>query len=478
MELAATERFRDSLRRFRDPNRVKARIQHIVRAMESDPKNWLRDFERIHTHAPMVYREKISKGSRLLFQVGEKLTFLDYDEHEIYRDWERNLSGANVEQMISGASVLRLDDYTLFPTNRTLSPFAVTQGFMSDNSDITVNAEAEWDESWLLFLTPRQMRYVLQLEELITKEKEFQVHWVWGGAGTGKTVIALHLLQRLRSAVPGLSFDTPNRARKYIEMGNKDLAKIPNSPQVDGVHIIDDPTDYRYVAESIKAAKKALVRSVIVFMDPLQAQDERDAARFYMYSDKESKGEMIILHECFRQAENVGRPIRDLVIQAFGYEEKDIEDENKGVEGFAYLEPRLVDMLAVRVHFEREGGIFEVVEGDLSQTIQSVAGRIKQRYDLWEWTQPVLLVWDDTLYEVRKTYRGYFDGISKLEIKYSDASEVRGVEYQEVVLVMLKDTYEDLMKVSANPNDFRWHKHSPLYVLLSRAKDAVSIILV
>jgi Txe/YoeB family toxin of Txe-Axe toxin-antitoxin module len=478
MELAATERFRDSLRRFRDPNRVKARIQHIVRAMESDPKNWLRDFERIHTHASMVYREKISKGSRLLFQVGEKLTFLDYDAHEIYRDWERNLSGSNVEQMISGASVLRLDDYTLFPTNRTLSPFTVAPRFRSDNSDITVMAEAEWDESWLLFLTPRQMRYVLQLEELITKEKEFQVHWVWGGAGTGKTVIALHLLQRLMSAVPGLSFDTPNRARKYIEMGNKELAKIPNSPQVDGVHIIDDPTDYNYVAQSIKLAKRALVRSVIVFMDPLQAQDERDAARFYVYSDKESKGEMIILHECFRQAENVGRPIRDLVIQAFGYEEKDVEDVNKGAEGFGFIEPRLVDMLAVRVHFEREGGIFDVVEGDLSQSIQSVAGRIKNRYDLWDWTQPVLLVWDDALYDIRKTYRGYFEGISKLEIKYSDAIEVRGVEYQEVVLIMLKTGYEELMEVSSNPNDFRWHKHSPLYVLLSRAKDAVSLILV
>lgn len=478
MELAATERFRDSLRRFRDPNRVKARIHHILKSIESDPKNWLRDFERIHTHAPMVYREKISKGSRLLFQVGDKITFLDYDEHEIYRDWERNLSGTSVEQMISKAQELKLDDYNLFPSSRTLSPFEVAQSFQSDNSEISVLAEAEWDESWLLFLTHRQMRYVIQLEELINKEKEFRVHWVWGGAGTGKTVIALHLLQRLRSSVPGLSFDTPNRARKYIEMGNKELAKIPNSPQVDGVHIIDDPTDYNYVFESIKAAKKALVRSVIVFMDPLQAQDERDASRFYVYSEKEAKGEMIILHECFRQAENVGRPIRDLVIQAFGYEEKGIEDYNKGDEGFGFIEPRLVDMLAVRVHFEREGGIFEVVEGDLGQSVQSVTGRIKQRYDLWEWTQPVLLVWDDPLYEVRKTYRNYFDGISKLEIKYSDAIEVRGVEYQEVVLIMLKASYDDLMKLSANPKDFRWHRHSPLYVLLSRAKDAVSIILV
>ena len=478
MELAATDRFRDSLRRFRDPNRVKARIQHIIKAMESDPKNWLRDFERIHTHASMVYREKISKGSRLLFQVGEKLTFLDYDEHEIYRDWERNLTGTNVEQMILGAKTLFLDDYTLFPSNRTLSPFEVTQGFNSDNSDISVVAEAEWDESWLLFLTPRQMRYVLELEELVTKEKEFRVHWVWGSAGTGKTVIALHLLQRLRSLVPGLSFDTPNRARKYIEMGNKELSRIPNSPQVDGVHIIDDPTDFAYVADSIKSAKKSMVRDVIVFMDPLQAQDERDASIFYVYSDKEATGEVIILHECFRQAENVGRPIRDLVIQAFGYDENDIEAENKGSEGFGFIEPRLVDALAVRVHFERQGGIFEVAEGDLNQSIQSVTGRIKQRYDLWDWTQPVLLVWEDSLYERRKAYRTFFDGISKLEIKYSDAIEVRGVEYQEVVLIISKNSYNRLMEISANPKDFRWHRHAPLYVLLSRAKDAVSIILV
>jgi hypothetical protein len=477
MELAATERFLESLRRFRDPNRVKARIQHILRTMESDPKNWLHDFERIHTHAPMVYREKVSKGNRLLFQVGEKLIFLDYDEHEIYRDWERNLTGTSVEQMISKAKSLRLNDYTLFPMQLTLRPFEVTRGFRSDNSKISVLAEAEWDESWLLFLTQRQLRIVTELEETISEDKEFRVHWVFGGAGTGKTVIALHLLQKLRGSVPGLSFDTPSKARKYVEMGNRELARIPNSPQVDGVHIIDDPTDFSYVEESIKIAKKAFVRSVVVFMDPLQAGNERDAARFYVYSQQKTIGRYFILHECFRQAEEIGRPIRELVIQAFGYKESEIEDANQGTEGFGFVEPRLVDMLAVRIRFEREGGIFEVVEGDLGQEIQSVTGRIKQRYDLWDWTQPVLLVWDDALYNSRKAYRGYFEGISKAEIKYSDAVEVRGVEFQEVIVVMLKRNYEELMKVSANPVDFRWHRHASLYVLLSRAKDAVSIIL-
>lgn len=53
IELAATDRFRDSLRRFSEPNRVRARIEHIRKLRIPDPKNWLRDVERIHTHVPL-----------------------------------------------------------------------------------------------------------------------------------------------------------------------------------------------------------------------------------------------------------------------------------------------------------------------------------------------------------------------------------------------------------------------------------------
>jgi hypothetical protein len=478
MYLAATQKFRESLIRYRDPNRVKGRIQHILRLIESDPKNWLRDFERIHTHAPMVYREKVSKGERLLFQFTGHLILLDFDDHDIYRDWEKNLRGATVAHMISNASEFSLEDYSLFPSSRTMSPFPIAKTFRSDNSELTVLAEAEWDESWLLFLTSEQMRHVQDLEERLTSDREFKVHWVFGGAGTGKTVIALHLLQRLRASVPGLSFDTPSRARKYIEKGNKELANYPNKPQVDGTHIIDDPTDFDYVKRSIQAAQKAFVRSVVVFMDPLQAQTEMDAARFLARRGMKKESDLIILHECFRQAERVGQPVRKLVTEAFGFEQTHIDDGTRGENGLAFMEASLVDMLAVRVYFQREGGIFEVVEGELGRSIQSVTGRIKQRYDLWTWAQPVLLVWGDDIYGQRKDYRAYFDGISRLEIKYSDSVEVRGVEYQEVVLIMQKENYEELMKASSDPKDFSWHLYSPLYVLLSRAKDAVSIILV
>lgn len=474
IELAATDRFRDSLRRFRDPNRVRARIEHILKLRISDPKNWLRDFERIHTHVPLVYREKISKGGRLLFQVDQRLTFLDFDNHDIYRDWENNLSGRTVEQMISAAAPLSIDDPRLFPRYVRKEPFSTLSTSTASNLEILVETEAEWDESWLLHLTNPQIKTVDALEKELLEHKELQIHWVVGGAGTGKTVVALHLLQRLRGSLLGLSFDTPDRARKYIEKGNKILSGIANDPQVDGVHLIDDPINSEYLAESVKLAKKSYVRAIVVFIDVLQTVRPKDSLRFVKQIKEAEKtgGKVWDLNEVFRQGEHIGTALRDLVANTFDYPM--YRDSN---EFNIYTEAGLFGVFADILDFSKPGGIFEVLDGDPYETLDEVADRIRQRYDLWDWSPPLLVVWDEVSYQKHKSYREYFKSIPRIDVKFGDSDAIRGTEFQEVVILMGRDNYLQLWEQLVSDQENSWHIHAPLYVFMSRAKDAVSIVL-
>lgn len=468
MKLYATDRFRDKAARFRDPIRVRTKLQRMLSWASEDP-NWTRHFERIHTHIPDVYREKVSKGDRLLFQFQGDLTLLDIDTHDIYDDWARNLSKSSAKAMVSNAKPLELDDWRIFPTSKRLSVLKPNPNPSFANDSILAVEEAEWDERWLLYLSEDQMEVLLRLEA-DTKTKSDAVRWVWGGAGTGKTVVALHLVQRLMAQGECVSFETLPRARNFLESGYKSLASVHSNPSRGCIHIIDDPLNYDQALHSIRQAQAAGAKAIIVFIDPLQASGRAQTAAFAEVNTRGYKDSLYVLRSCYRQAEKLGLEIRALTAEAYGY--SDYGDKA----GLVRLENNIIEMLSLEVSFAKPGGIFEVISGDFRAVLGSVCDRLRDRYELWSWTSPLLVVWSEKTYSSRKDARHLLQGIQRQDLRLKDSELARGVEYQELILVISKTEYEELVTIQLPVTPFSWHALAPLYTFLSRAKDAVTII--
>lgn len=89
----------------------------------------------------------------------------------------------------------------------------------------------------------------------------------------------------------------------------------------------------------------------------------------------------------------------------------------------------------------------------------------------------ILLVWSEGLYSMRKASRHMFASMSKKDVRFGDFEDIRGVEFQEVVLLMTKTEFEELMTLKLPIAPYSWHKFTPLYTFLSRAKDAVTVII-
>lgn len=471
IDLYATDRFRDKASRFRDPVRIRSRIIHILDRAAKD-KNWTRDFERIHTHISHVYREKVSKGGRLLFSFDGELVLLDIDDHDIYDDWSKKLNKRSAKKMLESATRLQLDDWRIFPTSKKLSALSVASSLVSTNASINVYDESEWDERWLLYLDEHQMDVLLAIEGKLEQGLPGETHWIWGGAGTGKTVVALHLLRRLRARGVVASFETLEGARRHIEQGFKEIVEIPSKAQAGGVHILDDPLNHDTTLESIRKAKSLGAERVIVFTDPLQSAGQAQTAAHYELHTKGAQSSLFILRDCHRQPEFIGTEIRALAAEAYGYSDYGEEEGN-----LVRLENRLLEILGLDILYTRKGGIFEVIEEPHDLALKALAIRLNDRYDLWTWTVPILLVWSEGLYSMRKASRHMFASMSKKDVRFGDFEDIRGVEFQEVVLLMTKTEFEELMTLKLPIAPYSWHKFTPLYTFLSRAKDAVTVII-
>jgi hypothetical protein len=345
-----------------------------------------------------------------------------------------------------------------------------------DGDDSRWLYEAELSDEWVHFLDNEQAKISETLfQKLVIPNDEMSVEFVMGGPGTGKTVVLLNLATNLDQAGRAVSFEASPNVIKYLSSGGLNVPGANKGFGPGVVALIDDPASSKVLADSLRKAKSAGCRAIVIGFDPLQWHERKMEANFRKIFEN-VKYEFYPLWTCYRQTSGVGKKTLELTEKIYQASSRYLDTLKQQAER-AELQP-YID-LSLGMSFVDDSGRYVLYDNNIEANYKIEVARFRARIDRWTHTSPIAFVYDDDLpKEFIKSLRSEASGLNRTEIPLSKYREIRGVEFQELFLFVTSDFWNDLNAGKMGVGSEEWEKLACLHTILSRPKDSLALFVV
>jgi hypothetical protein len=454
-------------------------IRDLVNRSRSEPKTWLRRYDR-RKEAPtgIVIEVEIAAGPRLLAHVdGMTVTLLEIGRHEIEGRYP-------MESLVE-------DIATAHEANAGfVSARSATLRFFGNNRDRTVSEYAdELSPQWTYYLTDRQRGILVPMVRDISRASDgnTRLFAILGGPGTGKTSLLVKLLLDLstRSLRPGIVMSRP--VADYVESGTAIslsgawVSSSTYEAMVDGkisrprfnVLLIDDPANLGVIESSYDAAI-GLRHAVVVAFDPCQFdenEDFDDKAYDRLVAGYEVKE--YLLRECYRQKEHLGRAALR-VMQRVAESTPYLAEEK--VAGFRASHEQ-VNRIANDLRFPNPKGYEATYPEGKLEDLRSELSRIRgtQR---WTHSPSLLVVIDQGCEAARWDWERLLRGVTHRVVRFTEHSthalrDIKGLEFQHAILAISQALFEDLEHGFRGSGNVTYRRRRLLRIPFSRPKDSL-----
>jgi mRNA-degrading endonuclease RelE of RelBE toxin-antitoxin system/thymidine kinase len=487
MALNATKRFLDNYKLFNNKEAVMNALSRLALAAVNNPNNWDEEFKAVTQLSFSSQARRIRIGDyRLIFVLERPLLLLDLGHRKtVYDAWnhptKKSVQNSYFEARGFVPPVL-VDSYDEIYNGQQNRLNLANLGDVRRNKHVEIVFREELTPSWTHFLSEEQYHLKESLLERFIENEIFQFHLVIGSAGTGKTQILIELAKGLN--VFGLNVISffNNGVQTMLRHANYKVPGLSDKEhrQKNSIHLLDDPEKVEDIRAAYDLAKCSNGKGLVVTIDPFQWKNP-DAFEEFL-SIVENPNYAISTHYLytnFRQAQGVGRTAltySGIIFEQMGRPAKQFPQ--KQIEEFvADLRSKIFD----KTQFVHPGGAFISNTSEAFYGLEENLHRIRERQDLWTWTSPILMVWDESVFtpswgydEILSTYFLPTDRVK--HVMYSDPEAVRGLEYQEVLIMISKNKYDEFDKSAAIMGDKRWELRTPFHTFVSRAKDAVVLL--
>jgi Txe/YoeB family toxin of Txe-Axe toxin-antitoxin module len=483
-----TPRFQEHYRRYNGVNEfVVKKTAELVKKATSDPEKWHFDLEKLKDSSFVgvsAFRFKVTSGDRLIVVVeGSQIILADIGDHDVMDEYSKMSRKARDEDLRKRAPIngtfKKLLNLALSAKLSDVSPQVDLSQVLTDaveGEDSRWLFEAELSEEWVHFLDQEQAQISESLfQKLVIPSDEMSVEFVMGGPGTGKTVVLLNLATNLEQAGRSVSFEASSQVIKYLSSGGR---RVPGAQKGFGpgvVALIDDPASSKVLADSLRRAKSAGCRAIVIGFDPLQWHERKMEANFRKIFEN-TKYEFYPLWTCYRQTSGVGKKTLELTEKIYHASSRYLDTLKQKAER-EELQP-YID-LSLGMSFVDETGRYVVYDTNIEHHYRTEITRFRARIDRWKHTSPIAFVFDDDLpKEFVKSLKDDASGLNRTEISLSRYREIRGVEFQELFLFVTSQFWNDLNNGKMGVGSEDWEKLACLHTVLSRPKDSLSLYVV
>ena len=443
-------------------------IQDFRRRYESSRATVARPYDRAEQLKPHVVLEfKVGSGARMLGHWEPPvLTMLDAGNHEIVPTYETG--------WLPDALMNAVDLPEAHP---------VHGGLFGNAPEMRSQVYgAELDPNWIYFLADQQASAASKIRKAYKRANvnDPDLFVLVGGPGTGKTSILLKLLLdfKIDGIRPGIVMSDAVAA---YASGGLGMSLAPFLVHVGAdehdaldrfdVLLFDDPGSLAEVDAALDAGIGE-VRLVVVGFDPCQLDedlwDEDFQAVLAKYSARHYE-----LRTCYRQKENVGRATKRVMDRVA--ESTPFLDRTK-IAGFKGGH-ELVYRIANNLRFVNRYGYERTYPNATEKDVQTEAKRIRKA-PLWTHSVPLLVVVDRSC-ESGWQWTALLRDIPHQRVEFDPASrwsslrEIKGLEYQHVMLVINRVLFEELESGFEGSGQNVYHARRMLRIPFSRAKDSL-----
>lgn len=486
LKIKWTPRFEQRLERYNGVHDyVASKTAKLIKKYEADPINWSYNLEKLKDESfgsMQVYRLPIIRGDRLVFVIDNKdLILTDIGNHDVMDEYSRMPRLARHEDLIKATVpaewfIKRIGKFLEFTRPSTLGPNTNLSSLLNEKivseSDRWVYEE-ELDEGWINYLDENQNRVAEEImKELLSPNESLKVHFIYGGPGTGKTVILLNLALRLEKLGRSISFQLSDQVAKYLNRGREKVPGI-NLGFGPGVTVLlDDPISSDEFAYAIRKAQANQCRALIIGFDPLQWHERKMEAKLKSICGK-TDYTFSQLWVCYRQSFGVAKKSIELTKAIFERNSRYL-DKSKIIQEKMDLQEHL-DLIQ-GMEFVDEAGRYIVYSDNLERNIEFEKKRYTERIDLWKHSPSICFVYEDNIVEKwRPKIKGLYSGTNKLDVVFSKYRSVRGIEFQEVAIFVTATFWKKLNVGENGLNSEAWEKLTSLHTIFSRAKDSIVV---
>ena len=485
-----TPRFQEHYRRYNGINEfVIKKTAELVKKANSDPEKWHFDLEKLKDDSFVgvsAFRFKVTSGDRLIVVVdGNTLILADIGDHDVMDEYSKMPRLARDEDLKKASAISgtfkKLLNFALSTESKDLSspaPLDISNVLADDieGDDSRWLYEAELSDEWIHFLDDEQAKISETLfQKLVVPSDEMSVEFVMGGPGTGKTVVLLNLATNLDQAGRAVSFEASPNVIKYLSSGGRNVPGANKGFGPGVVALIDDPASSKVLADSLRKAKSAHCRAIVIGFDPLQWHERKMEANFRKIVESVNY-EFYPLWTCYRQTSGVGKKTLELTEKIYHASSRYLDTLKQKAER-EELQP-YID-LSLGMSFVDDSGRFVSYDKDIDENYKIEISRFRARIDRWTHTSPIAFVYDDDLpKEFVKSLKDGASGLNRTELPLSKYRDIRGVEFQELFLFVTSEFWNDLNTGKMGVGSEDWEKLACLHTILSRPKDSLSLYVI
>jgi hypothetical protein len=461
----------------------------LIKKAASDPEKWHYELEKLKDDSfagVSAFRFKVTSGDRLILVVdGKSLILADVGDHDVMDEYSKMPRLARDEDLRRATSIdgtfKKLLNLALSKKSKDMdssAPLDIANILVGDveGDDSRWLYEAELSDEWVHFLDNEQAKISETLfQKLVIPNDEMSVEFVMGGPGTGKTVVLLNLATNLDQAGRAVSFEASPNVIKYLSSGGRNVPGANKGFGPGVVALIDDPASSKVLADSLRKAKSAGCRAIVIGFDPLQWHERKMEANFRKRFEN-VKYEFYPLWTCYRQTSGVGKKTLELTEKIYHASSRYLDTLKQQAER-AELQP-YID-LSLGMSFVDDSGRYVLYDNNIQANYTIEVARFRARIDRWTHTSPIAFVYDDELpKEFIKSLRSEALGLNRTEIPLSKYREIRGVEFQELFLFVTSDFWNDLNSGKMGVGSEEWEKLACLHTILSRPKDSLALYVI
>jgi len=490
VEVKWTPRFKERLKRYNGINEfVIKKTAELIKRSQSDPETWHFDLEKLKDDSFVgvsAFRFKVTSGDRLIIVInGRDLILADIGDHDVMTEYSKMARNSRDEDLKNAKNIdgtfKKLLDIAVsgnLKVAQVLEPLDLNGVLSKDRKgeDSRWLYEAELSDEWVNFLDDEQTRVSQELfQKLALPSEEMSVEFIMGGPGTGKTVVLLNLATNLFLADRAVSFEASPNVIQYLSSGGRTVPGANLGFGLGVVALIDDPSSSKMLADSLRKAKSAGCRAIVIGFDPLQWHERKMEANFKKICESVTY-EFHPLHTCYRQSRGVGEKTLELTEKIYNSSSRYLDSLKQQAEKKELQQ--YID-LSLGMSFVDKSGRYVLYRDNIQNNYKIEVDRFRARIDRWKHSSPIAFVFDDALpKEFIKSLKADASGLNRKEIPLSRYREIRGVEFQELFFFISLDFWNDLNSGIMGAGSEQWEKLACLHTVLSRPKDSLSLFII